>query len=103
IAIVSAGIADGESLAHELGHTFTLDHVNHSGAFDDPHFSAANIMYSGGYSRTSFSYGQVFRMNVNQPSSINVFHKRPGPTRSCPDSPTAAPSMSCPSRWLTVP
>ena len=76
--------ANNQSLAHEIGHSFSLSpsdsggHTNGLAGFD-----ATNIMQGGGAGRTHFSEGQAFRMNVNTNSTLNVNGVRTGTTRTC--------------------
>jgi len=92
--------AQPETLAHELGHAFTLAHTdgvdyNADGANDFPN---TNIMWPGGVGRTTFTEGQCFRMTLNPTSMLNVNGVRTvGPTRNCPD---ATLSSACP--WVAL-
>ncbi|HWN11156.1 MAG TPA: hypothetical protein VNO50_18095 [Pyrinomonadaceae bacterium] len=76
--------ANNQSLAHEIGHSFSLSpsasggHTNGLAGFD-----GTNIMQGGGAGRTHFSEGQAFRMNVNATSTLNVNGVRTGTTRTC--------------------
>jgi hypothetical protein len=83
-----------ETLAHEFGHSFSLDHPN-DWSPPIPGFAWNNIMWSGRIGRTDFTLGQAFRMNMNVTSKLNVNGVRTGPVRNppCPD-PTV--SSLCP-------
>jgi hypothetical protein len=86
--------AEPETLAHEFGHSFSLDHTNRL-----PGFCNNNIMRGGGSGRTHFSLGQSFRMNVNGKSALNVNGVRNGVVRDCADLTT---SNICPALALDV-
>lgn len=92
--LVSTGLADNETLAHEVGHALTLDHTN-----PFPSIPNTNLMNSGGLSRDSLTEGQCFRCNVNDESAVNRLHVRIGPTRPCPDGTSSA---KCPALSLDV-
>ncbi|MEJ0085096.1 MAG: hypothetical protein WDO72_05415 [Pseudomonadota bacterium] len=88
--LIISSAADNESLAHEIGHAFSLRHSNTVAGMP-----ATNIMITGGTGRNSFSIGQMFRTSINSNSRLNVHGRRPGePTRSCPD---ATANDACPS------
>ena len=89
--IVGSG-ADNESLAHEIGHAFTLAHTNGIAGI-----SNTNLMITGGTGRNSITKGQAFRCNVNTTSTMNTNGTRAGVTRSCPDGTT---SVTCPALSL---
>ncbi len=68
-----------ETLAHEIGHAFSLDHAESLGN--------NNIMYGGGeVVRNYFTIGQCFRCNINKTSILNANGVRSGEARDCPDS-----------------
>jgi hypothetical protein len=92
--LVSTGLADNETLAHEIGHALSLGHTNSFAAIPP-----TNLMNSGGLNRNSLTEGQCFRCNVNPESAVNRSQIRPGPTRSCPD---ATSSKDCPALSLDV-
>jgi len=81
--------ANNQSLAHEFGHSMSLDHTN-----GDPTFPVTNVMIGGGAGRTHFSDGQSFRMNAQCSSTLNVNGVRAGPTRRCGS--TILGNVSCP-------
>lgn len=92
--LVSTLYADAESLAHELGHAFSLRDSN-----PFPDLPPTNLMNSGGQTRDSLTEGQCFRVNVNPDSALNFNGVRTGPTRSCADN-TSSPE--CPALSLDV-
>lgn len=69
-----------ETLAHEIGHSFSLDHTNPPVRG----FNNNNIMWASATGRTQFSLGQSFRMNVHENSTLNTNGIRTGTTRYCP-------------------
>ena len=71
-------IARDTTLAHEFGHSMSLDHSD--GYLHDP---APNIMDPFARGRTHFMDGQSFRMNAHCSSSLNVNGVRSGPVRLC--------------------
>jgi hypothetical protein len=96
--VVFIGTAGNDtSLTHELGHVFSLRHVNNIGdgcdavvGVDD--FETNNIMWPlpAGISRDEFTIGQNFRMSFNAKSGLNALPtlapaRTSGPTVSCPD------------------
>jgi hypothetical protein len=87
-------IANNQTLAHEFGHAFSLDHTNGLAGF-----SAFNLMIGGGTNRNNITEGQDFRMNLNPTSVLNTNGVRTGPTRACPDGTTSQP---CPALSLDV-
>lgn len=92
--LVSTTLADAESLAHEIGHAFSLRHTNMT-----PGIPPTNLMNGGTTGRDSLTEGQCFRVNVNPESMLNANGVRTGPTRSCPDGAT---SPECPALSLDV-
>jgi hypothetical protein len=86
--------ADAETLSHELGHSFTLDHTNGLAGF-----SPANIMMGGVGGRNVFTEGQCFRMSVNSTSTLNTNLVRGGWVRNCPDGTT---NSTCPALSFDV-
>jgi hypothetical protein len=78
------------TLAHEFGHSQTLQHTTGMEGF-----ASDNIMWGGPDVRDHFALGQVFRMNVEKASTINVNQVRQGPTRTCAleNDPTACPPL----------
>lgn len=96
--IIGAG-ADNESLAHEFGHAFTLQHTNNLDTNGDGtnDFANTNLMVTGGTGRTTITEGQCFRSNVNPTSYVNDSGIRTAPTRTC-NSTTI--SSACPDMAL---
>ncbi len=108
--IVLGALSTNSTLAHEIGHAFSLGHVNFEGSepvtkqygayciayghYDylegDCDYHAQNIMRAGiDGPRDKFSFGQAVRMNVNDKSFINTTTPSIRPTseprRTCPD------------------
>ena len=81
-------------LAHELGHSLSLEHTNNKQGF-----TASNLMWGGGTQEGGLTGGQGFRANVNKTSSINMNLVRHGWLRDCPDSTT---SDTCPDLTIDV-
>ena len=80
------------TLAHELGHAFSLGETNGSDDYDNDDttvdFGDQNMMLVGGDPalRASFTLGQVFRMTVDGASQLNILNVRTGLTeRDCLD------------------
>jgi hypothetical protein len=80
--------ANNQSLAHEFGHSMSLDHTN-----GNPLFPITNVMIGGGAARTHFADGQSFRMNAHCSSTLNSNGVRSGPVRRCSD--TISGNISC--------
>lgn len=100
--LVSTTYAEAETLAHELGHAFSLRDSNPFSDLDpdDPaYIPTSNLMHSGGAARNTLTEGQCFRVNVNSGSALNLNGVRTGPTRLCPDGTT---STECPALSLDV-
>lgn len=69
-----------ETLAHEIGHAFSLDHAN-----DIKGMLADNLMMSPASNPGALTLGQCYRTNINQKSVVNKSGFRSGLTRPCPD------------------
>lgn len=92
--------SNNQSLAHEIGHSFSLSHTNIDGTVNpQAGFSAQNLMIGGGAMRTNITEGQEFRMNVNATSTLNTNGVRTDATRNCPD---ATSSDQCPNLSLDI-
>jgi hypothetical protein len=79
--IIMAERSGHELLAHEIGHTFTLGHVD-----GDPQYNQTNVMHSASNTRRYFTEGQVFRSHYNSSSSVRfVYSLRSDPVRNCSD------------------
>jgi len=92
-------LAKTDTLAHEMGHAFSLDHVDDED-YDKNRIvdlSPANMMWPGSITRSNFTISQVFRMNINIQSIINTNGIRTGITRECIDKDI---SKQCP--WIAV-
>ncbi len=81
--------SNNQTLAHEFGHSMSLDHTNGLAGF-----AANNVMVGGGQNRTHFSDGQSFRMNAHCSSTLNANGTRSGPVRRC--NSTISGPVSCP-------
>ena len=88
--------ADNASLAHELGHSFSLEHSDGVAGIPSTNIMRTNVMTP----RTEFTKGQCFRMNVNTKSTLNTNSVRTGFIRDCPDGTT---SSTCPALSLDAP
>lgn len=69
-----------ELLSHEIGHAFSLTHVD-----TDSNFNTENIMHSASSTRQYATEGQLFRAHLNPTSILDaVYNARPGElTRTC--------------------
>lgn len=85
-------IANIASLPHEIGHAYSLRPSASGGHVNGlPGFGNDNIMFAGGpATRSNFTVGQAFRLNVSDISQLNVNGDRTDPTRSCPPLTTDA-------------
>jgi hypothetical protein len=97
--LVNTDSHDDETLAHEIGHTFSLCHIRDPTWPKPPVISYTNLMRSAFGSRDRITTGQLFRANLNAGSSLNVNGHRAGPTRACADSSSSA---RCPPLKLDV-
>jgi len=94
--IVMGMYTSNDLLAHEIGHAFSLQHIDEY-VGSDLKFNPENIMYSSSESgRQFFTEGQLFRSHLELNSVLNVlYHKRPGElTRTC--SHTTSATSDCP-------
>jgi hypothetical protein len=82
-------MASDTTLAHEFGHSMSLDHTD-----GFLHAPGPNIMDPLARGRTHFMDGQSFRMNAHCSSSLNVNGVRSGPVRRCDH--TIEGSITCP-------
>jgi hypothetical protein len=85
--------ASDHLFSHEIGHAFSLEHVNTLTTF----FDTTNVMHNASNDRRFLTEGQTFRAVVNSSSSINtVYNARPGlVTRPCTTS-TDTTNAQCP-------
>jgi hypothetical protein len=75
---------------HEVGHAFSLTHVNNL-----PSFDTENVMHPSSSNRKYLTEGQTFRAVLNSASAINTIGTRVGVTRNCPNS-TSTTDPQCP-------
>jgi len=73
--------SSNETLAHELGHAFSLGHANEPKLEMTPD----NLMMSPASSPAALTLGQCYRTNVNQESVVNKSAFRTGLQRTCAD------------------
>lgn len=92
--IVSATLSDNESLAHEIGHAFSLGHTNAIAGM-----SATNLMATGGLGRDNVTTGQGFRINFNDTSALVTNGLRTAIPRFCRDTDV---TQQCPALSLDV-
>jgi hypothetical protein len=85
--------ASDHLFSHEIGHAFSLDHVNSLTMF----FDTTNVMHNASNNRNFLTEGQTFRAVVNSGSVINTaYNARPGLiTRTCGNS-TDTTIADCP-------
>jgi hypothetical protein len=77
--------------SHEIGHAFSLEHVNTLTSF----FDTTNVMHNASSFRAFLTEGQTFRAVVNSGSVVNSLGGRTGITRNCTNS-TSTTDMACP-------
>jgi len=68
--------------SHEIGHAFSLEHVNTL----TTNFDTTNVMHNASNFRAFLTEGQTFRAVVNAGSVVNSLGGRAGTTRSCGNS-----------------
>ncbi len=81
--VAMASGSGSELMSHELGHCFSLQHVD-----GDSNFDQTNIMHPASNTRQFVTEGQLFRAHLRTNSAINfVYAARPAlPTRDCAHS-----------------
>ncbi|HVT60707.1 MAG TPA: hypothetical protein VHR45_20210 [Thermoanaerobaculia bacterium] len=77
--------------SHEIGHSFSLEHVNSLTTF----FDTTNVMHNASNDRRFLTEGQTFRAVVNSGSVVNSLGGRGGPQRNCTNS-TSTNDPACP-------
>jgi len=77
--------------SHEIGHAFSLEHVNTL----TTDFDTTNVMHNASNSRSFLTEGQTFRAVVNATSVVNTLGGRTGTTRTCTNS-TSTTVPGCP-------
>jgi hypothetical protein len=70
--------------SHEIGHNYTLEHVNTLTTF----FDATNVMHNASNFRSFLTEAQTFRAVVNAGSVVNSLGARAGTTRNCGNNTT---------------
>jgi len=93
-AIILMGAWYTETLAHELGHAFSLQHSDSWAASSSSSATNDNLMLSSSISRSKLTIGQAFRVNVHNTSWLKQNSLGTALARSCPDSQT--PTARCP-------
>src|SRR5260370_22516912 len=85
--------ASDHLFSHEIGHGFSLEHVNTLTTF----FDTTNVMHNASNDRRFLTEGQTFRAVVNQGSAINTTYNTRHSliTRNC-ETPTSTTDPSCP-------
>jgi hypothetical protein len=79
--IIMAERSGHELLAHEIGHTLGLGHVD-----GDVRYDQTNVMHSASDSRQYLTEGQVFRTHYNTFSALRALYAaRTDAPRTCPD------------------
>lgn len=77
--------------SHEVGHAYSLDHVNTLTSF----FDQTNVMHNASNFRAFLAEGQTFRAVVNAGSVVNSLGGRSGATRTCGNATTTSDAQ-CP-------
>jgi len=105
MVLAAAPMMDPETLAHEFGHAFTLEHSNDRDPMGNELLTAApgipvtNLMLNHFANLSSLTNGQVFRANLNQQSRVNKNGNRRGTTRTCAHNLT---NRGCPALSLDL-
>ncbi len=77
--------------SHEIGHAYSLQHVNTLTTF----FDQTNVMHNASNFRAFLTEGQTFQAVVNAGSVVNSLGGRTGTTRNCGNS-TSTTDPQCP-------
>ena len=86
---ISVDARNDNTLAHELGHAFGLEHTGqaatswYTDAANVPRFDANNLMWGDSQIGATLALGQVFRVNLDPFSSLHRNGVRGAPTRAC--------------------
>ena len=78
--------------SHEIGHAFSLEHVNALTTF----FDQTNVMHNASNFRAFLTEGQTFRAATNAGSVVNTLAGRTGATRPCGGLATSTTDPTCP-------
>ncbi len=98
--IILLGSWKTETLAHELGHAFSLQHSDSWATSPPSSPQNDNLMISSSIPRSKLTIGQAFRVNVHGTSWLKQNSLGTALVRSCPDSQTS--TARCPKTAFDV-